>query len=153
MFFKFIKTRSPFLYKLCIVDVFFDNNMYHRKGKGSVRPWPYRQPLLAIFTGFRPSGINGNAQKRLYPAPFLQRWIVLHPVPDTKGLCPKTGYTSEKLLRNNPHHKPAIGEITHRNPGDETLCKSWFIPVWRSKGVCKPHHMHIMMPSGSPSQG
>ena len=53
MSFEFIKTRSPLLHKLCIVDVFFDNNMYHRKGKSSVCSRSYRQPLFTILRHYK----------------------------------------------------------------------------------------------------
>src|SRR3989339_1015236 len=51
------------------------------------------------------------------------------------------------------YHKTTIREIAYRNPGDETLCKARFIPVRCSKGICKPHDMHIVMPPGSLSEG
>src|SRR3990167_1355006 len=52
-----------------------------------------------------------------------------------------------------PNYETTIREIAYCNLGDKTLCETRFIPVWRSKGICKPHDMHIVMPSSSLSQG
>src|SRR3990172_7301927 len=68
-------------------------------------------------------------------------------------MSPKQDTFRRNLSIIIPYHKTTIREIAYRNPGDETLCKTWFIPVRCSKGICKPHDMHIMMPSGSLPQG